>query len=101
MVTNVGVADKHETRCGTYKSLDTWRSVCTDSVYDESANCKRSGWSAAEASHAGITVESCTVLLPALEVAMFGRTLSDAELWKRRQEQATANVVCNPFFLSL
>ncbi len=58
-------------------------------------------WSAAEASHAGITVESCTVLLPALEVAMFGHTLGDAELWKRRQEQATANVVCNPFFLSL
>ena len=55
----------------------------------------------AEASHAGITVESCTVVLPALELAMFGRTLSDADLWRRRQEQATANVVCNPFFLSL
>ena len=46
-------------------------------------------------------MESCTVVLPALETAMFGHTISDADTWRRRQEQATANVVCNPFFLSL
>lgn len=55
----------------------------------------------AEASHAGITVESCALVLSHLEVAMFGRTLATEEQWRQREAQAIANVINNPFFLSL
>ena len=57
--------------------------------------------SGAEASHAGITVESCATVLSALELAMFGRTLASEAAWRQREAQAISNVISNPFFLSL
>jgi len=49
----------------------------------------------AEASHAGLTVESCLELLASLELAMFGRTLGDAGAWRRCQDAAIEDAISN------
>lgn len=49
----------------------------------------------AEASHAGLTVESCPELLASLELAMFGRTLGDAGAWRSCQDAAIEDAISN------
>lgn len=53
----------------------------------------------AEASHAGLTVESCPEVLSSLELNVFGRTLGDSGGWRAVQDAAIGDCVTNPHLI--
>ncbi len=55
---------------------------------------------AADATHAGVTVENAIELLTQLELSMFGVTVSTLEARKARQQEAFDKAIINPFFIS-
>ncbi len=50
----------------------------------------------AEASHAGLTVESCTEVLTALECSLFGGTLAPSAAREAVRRAAIADAATNP-----